>query len=108
VTKKKIEEERLRLLETVATHSKDAILITGTKPIGNIDLPILYANQAYTDITGFTQEDLQNQSPRISQGPLSDKKELETPASIFPKWDFPRSSSCLANKAPIHCLIQND
>jgi len=86
VTKKKIEEERLRLLETVATHSKDAILITGTKPIGNIDLPILYANQAYTDITGFTQEDLQNQSPRISQGPLSDKKELEKIRSAINNW----------------------
>jgi len=86
VTKKEAEEERLRLLETVVTNSRDAIVITSTKPIDNADLPIIYANQAFTDISGFTQEDLVNKTPRISQGALTDKKELEKIRYAINNW----------------------
>ena len=64
--------ERLRLLESVVVHAKDAILITEAEPI---DLPgprIVYCNAAFTETTGYSAEDVIGQTPRILQGVGSD------------------------------------
>lgn len=64
--------ERLRLLESVAIHARDSIIITEAEPI---DLPgprILYCNAAFTRATGYTAEEMLGQTPRILQGPRTD------------------------------------
>lgn len=64
--------ERLRLLESVAVHARDSILITEAEPI---DLPgprVLYCNAAFTRATGYSPDEIIGQTPRILQGPKSD------------------------------------
>ncbi len=77
ITQQKHEEERLRLLDSVIINAKDAVLITGAFPI---DLPgpvILYVNEAFTKMTGYTPEEVIGKTPRILQGPKSDRDELK-------------------------------
>ncbi len=86
ISERRASEERLRLLESVAVNANDAILITEAEPI---DLPgprILYANEAYLKMSGYTLEEIMGQTPRILQG---DGTALEGRAAIraaLEKW----------------------
>jgi diguanylate cyclase (GGDEF)-like protein/PAS domain S-box-containing protein len=64
--------ERLRLLESVAIHARDSIIITEAEPI---DLPgprIIYCNAAFTQATGYSAEEVVGLTPRLLQGPKTD------------------------------------
>lgn len=64
--------ERIRLLESVAVHARDAILIAEVEPI---DLPgprVIYCNAAFTETTGYLPQDIIGKTPRILQGPKTD------------------------------------
>ena len=80
-SRRSINEERLRLLESVVVNANDAVLITEAEPV---DLPgpkIVYANAAFTRTTGYSLEDVLGQTPRILQGPGTDdhaRKRLKT------------------------------
>lgn len=64
---RKRDEERLRLLESVVVSSQDAVLITDVGGDG-LEPRIIYINEAFTRITGYTLEDIQYRNPRIFQG----------------------------------------
>jgi diguanylate cyclase (GGDEF)-like protein/PAS domain S-box-containing protein len=64
--------ERLRLLESVAVHARDSIVITQAEPI---DLPgprIIYCNAAFTQATGYSAAEVMGLTPRLLQGPKTD------------------------------------
>ena len=44
---------------------------------GNMDPPILYVNQAFTDLTGYSPEDIIGKTPKILQGPDTEREVLE-------------------------------
>jgi PAS domain S-box-containing protein len=77
ITKNKQEEHHLKLLESVITNTTDAVMITEA---GNLDEPgprILYLNEAFAKMTGYRTEELLNKTPRILQGPKSQREELK-------------------------------
>ena len=61
----------LSLLETLLNHSFDAVLITDSAS----DQQIIYANPACEKLTGYSADELIGRSPRILQGPSTDKAE---------------------------------
>ena len=61
--------ERLRLLESVAIHARDSIIITEAEPVSLPGPRILYCNSAFTLATGYLPEEVLGQTPRILQGP---------------------------------------
>ena len=78
--------ERLRLLESVAVHARDSILITEAEPV---DLPgprILYCNGAFTQTTGYSLEEVIGKTPRILQGPKTDPVAREKLRAAFKAW----------------------
>ncbi|MFZ5971349.1 MAG: ATP-binding protein [Bacteroidota bacterium] len=86
LTERKKVEEHLRLLESVITNTNDAVLITEAEPI---DLPgprIVYANQAFTRMTGYTLEDVVGKTPRILQGPATDRAQLNKMRENMAQW----------------------
>lgn len=72
VTKQKEEEQRLRLLETVITQSKDAVMITDIDTTENEIPNIIFVNSAFTDMTGYTEKEVIGKSPAMFFGKKSD------------------------------------
>ena len=67
--------EQLRLLTTVIEQCEESVLITTAQ----LDLPgpqILYVNPAFTRMTGYTFEEVAGETPRILQGPKTDRSVL--------------------------------
>lgn len=62
ITKQKQEEERLKLLETVITNAKDAVVITDAD-ISKKSIPnVVYANEAYRQMSGFNDDEILHKS----------------------------------------------
>jgi PAS domain S-box-containing protein len=80
------ELHHLKLLESVITNTKDAILITEAEPFDQPGPRILYVNEAFTKMTGYTPEEVIGKTPRILQGPRTDKKELAKLKEAMRKW----------------------
>ena len=87
VTKKRKEQQHLKLLESVITNTKDAVLITEAKPFDEPEPKIIYVNEAFTTMTGYTPEDVIGKSPRILQGPKSDFEKLKKLSKALRHWE---------------------
>jgi len=75
ITARKKVEESLRLLGSAVEQSKESIVITDAE----LDLPgpkIIFVNPAFTQMTGYAAEEVIGKSPRILQGPRTDKAVL--------------------------------
>jgi PAS domain S-box-containing protein len=75
ITERKRAEETLRLLESAVDQSKESIMITDAQ----LDLPgpkIIFVNPAYTQMTGYPAAEVIGKTPRILQGPRTDKTVL--------------------------------
>lgn len=65
-----------RLLAAVVHFSEDSIIITDTQ----LDLPgpqIIYVNPGFTRMTGYSPQEVIGKTPRILQGPKTDRNVLE-------------------------------
>ena len=82
-------EEQLHLLESVVVHANDAIVITEAAPLDRPGPRILYVNDAFCRMSGYTAQELVGKTPRILQGPRSDRQTLD------------RLRQALANRQPI-------
>jgi PAS domain S-box-containing protein len=74
-TVEKRSDEQLRLLQTVLEQSTESVVITTAQ----LDLPgpqIVYVNPAFTRMTGYTLEEVLGKTPRILQGPSTDRSVL--------------------------------
>jgi len=77
ITKQKEEEQRLKLLETVITHTKDSVIITESE-LNNGNLPnIVYVNPAFTFTSGYNENEVIGKSATIFQGTNSNSKEYD-------------------------------
>jgi PAS domain S-box-containing protein len=66
-------EVSLSVLEALADNSFDSILVTDATKAGKI----VYANKSFTKLTGYTQKEVIGKTPRILQGPATDKKVVD-------------------------------
>lgn len=73
ITEKKLEEQQLRLLESVITNANDAVLITDASATNNI----IYINEAFTKMTGYNELEVIGKNPKFLQGPDTDRKLLD-------------------------------
>jgi PAS domain S-box-containing protein len=87
ISKRKQEEHQLKLLESVITNSNDAIVITEAEPLDDPGPKILYVNEAFTQMTGYSSEEIIGKTPRILQGIKSDRNELAKLKAALKNWE---------------------
>jgi PAS domain S-box-containing protein len=61
------------VLDAMADNSLSSVMVTQAAP----DTPIIYVNEAFTALTGYTPEDVMGKSPRMLQGPKTDQAVLQ-------------------------------
>ena len=76
VTKQKEEEQRLRLLETVVTQTKDSVIITESKKASKSIPRIVFVNPAFTTISGYKPKDVIGKSPAVFMNKNSIKNDI--------------------------------
>ena len=77
ITKLKEEEERLKLLETVITQSKDSVIITESTENTNAIPKILFVNPAFTKITGFKAKEIVGKTANVFMNKNSIKNDFK-------------------------------
>src|SRR5262249_6554598 len=68
---------RLRLLESAVVHAHDAVVIIEAQPRSGPGRAVLYVNDAFCRMTGYTPEEVVGRSLHFLRGPGSDLKTLK-------------------------------
>jgi PAS domain S-box-containing protein len=87
ITEQKQQAEQVRLLQSVVVNTNDAVVITEAEPIDEPGLRIIYVNEAFTKITGYSPEEVLGKTPRILQGTKTDRAELDKIRSALSRWE---------------------
>ena len=73
VTAQRAERKQLELLQSSVSHLNDIVLITDVSPPGP---RIVFVNDAFTRVTGYSRAEVMGKPPRMLHGPLTDPVEL--------------------------------
>lgn len=87
LTSAKKEEQMLKLMQSVIANTTDAVLITEAGPFDSPGPKIIYANEAFTKLTGYSIDEIIGQSPRMLQGPKTDLAELKEFSRKIRSWE---------------------
>ncbi|MBE8990747.1 PAS domain S-box protein [Nostoc sp. LEGE 12450] len=87
ITHQKQQEEQVRLLQSVVVNTNDAVVITEAQPIGEPGPNIIYVNEAFTRITGYSLEEVLGKTPRILQGAKTSRAELDKVWTALSRWE---------------------
>ncbi len=68
------ERERLNLLNTAVARLSDIVMITEAVPLDEPGPRVLFVNDSFEKITGYTHDEIIGKSPRILQGPATDRE----------------------------------
>lgn len=77
ITKQKEEENRLKLLETVFTEARDSIIITQATSDNHQIPKIVFANPAFSKMSGYEHSKIIGKSPNFFMGKNSDPCQIE-------------------------------
>lgn len=77
VTERHQNQQRLLLLETCVASMKDVVLITEIDPVSGSDTRIVFVNEAFVRLTGFSQAEALAGTPKMLQGPKTQRSELD-------------------------------
>lgn len=86
ITSKEKALSELRLMESVITNTSDAILITEAEPFEYPGPKIVFVNEAFCNMTGYAKEEVIGKTPRILQGPKTDKEAVKNMSQAIKKW----------------------
>ncbi|MCW3093048.1 MAG: Phytochrome-like protein cph1 [Ferruginibacter sp.] len=76
ITRYKKEEQQLKLFESVITNTNDSVMIIEVAIAGEQDPTIVYVNDAFTKMTGYSKAEAIGKTPWVLHGTKSDKRAL--------------------------------
>ncbi|MEO8023717.1 PAS domain S-box protein [Polaromonas sp.] len=86
ISEKHASEEQLRLLETAISRLNDIVLITDAEPLDASGPRIVFVNDAFERRTGYSREEVLGRSPRLLQGPNTQRAELDRIGAALRSW----------------------
>jgi PAS domain S-box-containing protein len=66
------EEQQLKLLESVVTNTSESVVVLNAEP-GEFGREIIYVNQAFTEHTGYEEEEVLGKTLHFLNGPKTDE-----------------------------------
>ncbi|MCU0646744.1 MAG: PAS domain-containing protein [Gemmatimonadaceae bacterium] len=79
-------EQRVRLLEQVVIQAHEAIVITEAEPLNAPGPRIVYVNDAFTRLTGYSAVDVLGRSPRLFQTERTSRATLDEIRRCLSRW----------------------
>ena len=79
----------------IVQHAKDVVIVTKAFPIDDLGPEIIYVNDAFTETTGYSAEEVIGKTPRIFQKEGTDKEELS------------KIREALEKKEPVRVTLRN-
>ncbi len=86
ITESRASMAQLRLLESAVARLNDIVLITEAEPFDEPGPRIVFVNEAFVQRTGYTREEVIGRSPRILQGPRTQRDELDRIRRALADW----------------------
>lgn len=80
-----------RLLETCISHLNDMVIITEAKSVEAMGQRIVFVNDAFERLTGYSRKESLGLSPRLLQGINTQRSELDRIRGKLEKWQPVRS-----------------
>ncbi|MEM9987686.1 MAG: PAS domain-containing protein, partial [Bacteroidota bacterium] len=89
ITERKQREGRINLLQNVVEKARDGILITEVMPDSPdpLDLQVIYANQAFYELTGYSSHEVLNRGLGQVQGLSSDLPDMNRVRRAINAWE---------------------
>ncbi|MDZ7689595.1 MAG: PAS domain S-box protein [Balneolaceae bacterium] len=87
VTEQKVEKRWLKLFESAIKTTNESVAIIEAEPT---DLPgrkILYVNEAFSKMTGYTKEEVTGETLQILNGPKTSQKKRDQLMRSLEKWE---------------------
>ncbi len=79
-------EEKVRLLQAAVVNANDSVVITTAGPFDEPGPEILYVNEVFTQLTGYTSAEVVGKTPRILQGPKTSAAMRASMREAFQAW----------------------
>ena len=86
ITAQQASRAHLLLLQSAVARLNDVVLITEAEPVDQPGPRIVFVNDAFEKQTGYTREEALGQTPRILQGPKTQRSELERIGRALKAW----------------------
>ncbi len=87
ITTEVLEQQELELRESVITNANDTVVITKAKPIGQPGREIIYVNDAFLRLTGYSKKEVLGKTMEILNGPETDREELQRIGACLDQWE---------------------
>ncbi len=87
VTARHASQEQLRLLEGSIARLNDIVIITEAGPFDEPGPRIVFVNEAFERRTGFGRQEVLGRSPRLLQGPRTQRDRLDQIRSALQQWE---------------------
>ena len=88
------QQQRLKLLDACLANANDVIIITEAEPIDFPSPKIVYVNQAFEKLTGYSAAEAIGQTPRMLQGKKTDRAVLDSIRYALKNWQPIRCEIC--------------
>ncbi|MFW2355278.1 PAS domain-containing hybrid sensor histidine kinase/response regulator [Hydrogenophaga sp.] len=87
VTQKRQDEEQLRLLQTCVQRMNDIIVVTDAAPVDGQWPRVIYVNKAFERHTGYQPHEIIGKTPRLLQGPRTQRAVLDRIRASLERWE---------------------